>query len=304
MSNPVKQVKENPIVFLYRVIQGALIGGGAILPGVSGGVLAVVFGIYRPMMAFLSRPFRTFKTYYKLFIPIIIGVAIGFWGFAKLVAWMFSGDSPIPLAMFVGLILGTIPMLYKAAQKPGNGQTLQRNEKKNNLLALLFSFLALLTFLILISPGSSRDLQPTLFWSFASGIIWGFSLVVPGLSSSSILLFAGIYIKIMDGVKDLNFAIILPLMLGIAIIAFLFARVIDRLFEKHHGIASNAVVGLVTASTLAIVIVPPPEYAVTSVGQGIICLVIAAAGFIAAHYLGVWGEKIKPDDYIAEGTIN
>ena len=294
MTEPALTAKENPIVCLYRIIQGALIGGGAILPGVSGGVLAVVFGIYRPMMAFLSRPIKTFQTHYRLFIPIIIGVVLGFWGFAKLVDWMFSGSSPIPLSLFIGLILGTLPMLYKAAQKPRDGHSLTQPERTRNHLALIISFVSLMVFLVLISGETNRDLQPTLLWSFVSGIIWGLSLVVPGLSSSSILLFLGIYVKIMAGVKDLDFSIILPLLLGIALIAFLCARLIDRMFLLYHGIASNAVVGLVAASTLAIVIVPPPEYAITSLGQGVICLFVAIAGFVAAHYLGKWGEKIKP----------
>lgn len=296
MTEQVKPAGENLLLLLYRVIQGAFIGGGAILPGVSGGVLAVVFGIYRPMMAFLSHPFATFKTHWKLFVPVILGVGLGFWGFAKLVDWMFSGNSPIPLALFVGLILGTLPQLYKNAQKPQNGAALTQKEKKTNLLALSFSFLALLVFLFLISrQTSAQNLEPTMLWSFFSGIIWGFSLVVPGLSSSSILLFIGIYTKLMAGVKDLDFAIIIPLFIGIAIVAFLFARFVDRLFDKRYGLASNAVVGLVAGSTLAIVLFPPPEYSITSFGQGLICFAVLVTGFAAAHYLGKWGEKIKPD---------
>lgn len=296
MTQATKPRKESPLLFLYRIIQGALIGGGAILPGVSGGVLAVVFGIYQPMMAFLSRPFQTFKTYWKLFIPIILGVGLGFWGFAKLIAWLFSGDSPYPLALFIGLILGTVPQLYKSAQKPQNGVSLTDSEKKNNLLALVISFVALMAFLFFISRQTSmQSIEPTVLWSFLSGLIWGFSLVVPGLSSSSILLFIGIYTKLMAGVKDLNFSIIIPLFIGIAIVAFVFARFVDRLFEKRYGIASNAVVGLVAASTLAIIFFPPPEYKIDSVTTGLICLVIMGAGFVGAHYLDKWGQTIKPD---------
>ena len=295
MTIKTKDQEKNPLLFFFRIIQGALIGGGAILPGVSGGVLAVIFGIYRPMMAFLSRPIQTFKTHWKLFVPIIIGVALGFWGFAKLVAWMFSGDSPIPLALFIGLILGTLPELYKAAQKPRDGVALTAGEKKNNLLALIISFVFLMAFLFFISrQTSAQDLTPTLMWSFVSGIIWGFSLVVPGLSSSSILLFIGIYTKLMAGVKDLDFSIIIPLMVGIAIVAFVFARFVDRLFERQHGIASNAVVGLVASSTLAIILFPPPEYAIPDLVTGLICVAVLVAGFIAAHYMGKWGDKIKP----------
>jgi len=289
-------VKDSPLLFLYRVIQGALIGGGAILPGVSGGVLAVVFGIYRPMMAFLSRPLATFKSQWKLFVPVILGVGLGFWGFAKLVDWLFSGDSPYPLALFIGLILGTLPQLYRAAQKPQDGIALTDGEKRNNRLALVISFVALLAFLFVISrQTSAQSLEPTLPWSLLSGLIWGFSLVVPGLSSSSILLFIGIYTKLMAGVKDLNLGIVIPLLLGIAIVAFVFARFVDRLFDRRHGVASNAVVGLVAASTLAIVLFPPPEFTITTFSQGLISLLVAAAGFVAAHFLAIWGEKIKPD---------
>ena len=288
-TQPAKQRKLPPVLFFLRVIQGGLIGGGAILPGVSGGVLAVVFGIYRPMMAFFARPFRTLKAQYRLFIPIIIGVGLGFWGFAKLVDWMFSGDSPLPISLFVGLILGTVPMLYRSAQKPRDGISLTDKEKRHNRTALALSFVGLLIFLILIASLTRLSLAPTVFWSLVSGIIWGFSLVVPGLSSSSILLFMGIYDKIMSGVGDLNFPVILPLLLGIALVAGVFARLVDRLFERHYGIASNAVVGLVLASTLMII---PRTY--SGLGEGLLCLMVAAAGFVAAHFLGVWGEKVKP----------
>ena len=153
----------------------------------------------------------------------------------------------------------------------------------------------LFAFLFLVSRGTStQNIEPTLLWSFLSGIIWGFSLVVPGLSSSAILLFIGIYTKLMAAVKDLDFGIIIPLMLGIAIVAFLFARFVDRLFERQHGIASNAVIGLVMSSTLAIIVFPPEGYQITSFAQGAISLCVLIVGFIAAHFMGKWGEKIKP----------
>ncbi|HSK67733.1 MAG TPA: DUF368 domain-containing protein [Candidatus Limnocylindria bacterium] len=295
MGDTVKAGRESPLVPVYRVVQGALIGGGAILPGVSGGVLAVVFGVYRPMMAFLARPFRELRAQYRLFIPLVIGVVLGFWGFAKLVDWMFSGASPVPLALFIGLILGTVPLLYKSAQKPALGDTLTAGERRANLLALVVSFVLLFAFLLIMSGTAAQDLEPTVPLSFLSGIVWGLSLVVPGLSSSSILLFIGIYTKLMAAVKDLNFGVVLPLLLGIAAVAFLMARFIDRLFDRHRGVASNAVVGLVLASTLALIIAPPPEYRIVSFWQGVLSVAVAAAGFVGAHYMGKWGERIKPE---------
>lgn len=271
----------NPALMLMRVVQGALIGGGAILPGVSGGVLAVVFGIYRPMMELLSHPFRALKKNLWLFIPVIIGVGIGFVGFAKLMALLFAEDSPYPISLFVGLILGTVPSLFKTARSA-------ERKPRADTLTLLVAFIGLLAFLLLMRLTNAMSIALTPLWALISGVIWGFSLIVPGLSSSSILIFMGLYQGIMDDVGRLQFATIIPLMLGIAAVAFLFARVVDTLFEKHFSVASHAIIGLVLASTVMII---PTAFA--GIGQALLCLLLAAAGFAASWYLGVWGEKYE-----------
>ena len=272
---------KSPALMLMRVLQGALIGGGAILPGVSGGVLAVVFGIYRPMMELLSHPFRALKKNLWLFIPIVIGVGIGFVGFAKLMALLFAEDSPYPISLFVGLILGTVPSLLKTARSQGR-------KPAADMTALILTFAGLLAFLIILEGTGSMNLILTPVWALISGLIWGFSLIVPGLSSSSILIFMGLYKSIMDDVGRLQLGTVIPLLLGIALVAFLFARVIDSLFNKHFSVASHAIVGLVLASTIMII---PREYA--GLGQILLCLGLAVIGFAGAWYLGVWGEKYE-----------
>ena len=62
----------NPLQFLFRVIQGALIGLGAVLPGISGGVLSVIFGIYKPIMELLTNPFKNIRTHVPKLIPVFI----------------------------------------------------------------------------------------------------------------------------------------------------------------------------------------------------------------------------------------
>ena len=77
--------------FLLRILQGALIGLGAVLPGISGGVLCVVFGIYKPIMELLAEPFKRFKTHVPKLIPVIIGGVIGFLGlFVRVIKNMLS----------------------------------------------------------------------------------------------------------------------------------------------------------------------------------------------------------------------
>lgn len=273
---------KRPALMLVRVLQGILIGGGAILPGVSGGVLAVVFGVYRPLMELLSKPIQTFKKNLWLFIPIVIGVAIGFVGFAKLMALLFAENSPYPISLFVGLILGTVPQLLTSARKEGS--------HRHDGSAMVISMGLLFVFLLLTDRPQAATVVPTVPLSFLSGLIWGFSLIVPGLSSSSILIAMRIYQNLMDAVSRLDFSVILPLMLGIALVAILFARVVEMLLSRFHSLTSHAIVGLVIASTLMII---PRGFA--SAAEGLICLALAAAGFVAAWYLGVWGEKVKPD---------
>ena len=101
---------------LLYIIQGAIVGVGAILPGVSGGVLCVAFGIYEPMMELLTRPVQAIKKYYKLFIPVGIGWGGGFVLLARVVEWFFSVSAPAALLLFFGLICGTLPQLFKTSE--------------------------------------------------------------------------------------------------------------------------------------------------------------------------------------------
>ena len=171
--------------WLMHVLHGALIGVGAILPGVSGGVMCVLFGIYQPMMALLSHPGKAFRQYYRLFIPVLIGCAIGFVGLSKVVELAFGADSAIVTCLFFGLILGTIPSLWREAGLKG------RNARCGWAFGL--SFVILLGLLSLFKFSSAAAIQPNSGWYFFCGAVWGLSLVLPGLSSSSILIFMGLY---------------------------------------------------------------------------------------------------------------
>ena len=92
-------------LFLIRLFQGALIGLGAVLPGISGGVLCVVFGIYKPIMELLSNPFKALKKHARMLLPVLIGLVIGFLGVAKLLGFLLNRYPDASICVFVGLIL-------------------------------------------------------------------------------------------------------------------------------------------------------------------------------------------------------
>ena len=105
--------------FLGKVLQGALIGLGAVLPGISGGVLSVVFGVYRPIMELLSDPVHKWRTHLPELFPYMIGSAAGFLGVANLLSYVLETYPEPSVCVFVGLIVGMLPSLWREAGEQG-----------------------------------------------------------------------------------------------------------------------------------------------------------------------------------------
>ena len=262
---------------LILAVQGAIVGTGAILPGVSGGVLLVAFGIYEPMMALLSHPRQSFKTYYKMFIPFLIGWLLGFTLLAKAVEVMFRVSAPVALMLFFGLICGTLPELIKASE---------RSDAKRSWTPFVLT-LALAYFLFcLLEQGRVAHVQTNAASFVLCGLVWGLSLIVPGLSSSSVLLYMGLYEPMTAGIASLNFAVILPLLLGLAMTVVSLARLVNNLYEKHYALVSRLILGFVIASSLKIV---PTKF--ESAGTLVLSIACFLAGFALARAMDCAREK-------------
>ncbi len=257
---------------LLLVLQGALIGCGAILPGVSGGAMCAAFGIYEPIMEFLSNPIKGFRRHMKLLIPVIIGGLIGFVGLARLVELLLSASPFIALMLFCGLICGTVPDMAKAAvkEKPGYGWI-------GFILALFGSFFLF----TLLSDAVEGSLSPNFGWYVFCGVIWAFSMVIPGLSSSSVLLFLGLYEPMTAGIGNLDFRVILPLGIGFVVTILATARGIHYLFRRFNAVLTKVILGFVISSVL--VIIPMPDAFDWKVFVGFLCF---AVGFAVAVWMG------------------
>ncbi|MBR0179854.1 MAG: DUF368 domain-containing protein [Firmicutes bacterium] len=258
-----------PLKWLLRAIQGALIGGGAILPGISGGVLAVAFGIYRPMMAVLAHPVRNLRRYSDMLIPAAIGWALGFIFFAKAVETMFAKSEVVTSWLFIGLIAGTLPALFRTANEKGRS--------KGDWPVCILAFLIFTGVMFWARMDFSASVKPNMGWFFFCGVVWGLSLVVPGMTSSSLLMSMGLYLPMTSGIANLDWAVIIPMDLGIAAVALSLSRLVNYLFEHYHSLAYYCVIGLMLASTVVIV---PLHY--DSSQQGIAAVLAAAVGFLVA----------------------
>lgn len=259
--------------FIFRLLQGAIIGAGAILPGISGGVLAVIFGIYRPMMETISAPKEGIKRHWRMFLPIALGWAAGFLGGSGAILALFNHSETRATCLFVGLILGTIPALWKEAG--------EQSRSKASYIAMITSFAALFSVLLAVQIGSFAAMSANFFGFLFCGILWGFSFIVPGMTSSSILMAVDLLTPMVEGISKFDPAVLIPWGLGLLSVVLLFARLVNWLFKRHYSIAYHAVLGIVLASTLIIV---PVSY--KSAGEALLCIVYAALGALLAHFSG------------------
>lgn len=235
--------KKNAILqAILWIVQGCIVGIGAILPGVSGGTLCYAFGIYNPVIEVLSNPIKGIKKYWYMLIFIFLGVGVGFVGFAGVTESLLSWNAPVVLCVFIGLIIGTIPELWSDSGREG------RNKYSVIAFAVSFIFIAVLFYCCEHVWNISI---PQTFWGYIiCGVVWGLSFIVPGFSSSTLLLFFGIYAPMSAGIKNLDLAVVVPI--GIAVLATMFSlsKVMKLVFDRIHSIASHSIMGFVLATTM------------------------------------------------------
>lgn len=248
-----KEKKPNGFVqFFLRIVQGCIIGVGGILPGVSGGAMCVIFGVYRPLMETLAHPFKKLKENFVMLFPVGIGIGVGFIGSAGLVNHVMESHEQQAVCAFIGLILGMIPQLWRDAGEKGRG--------KRGWISLIVSFSVLAAVFLYLKhvTGLAIDPQSLGRWSFYGvwffcGVVWGLNVIVPGTSSSSVMIFLGIYEEMTKGIKELNMHIIIPIGLGAVVVMLTLSRGINALFKKFHTVTYHAILGAVVAMLLPII---------------------------------------------------
>ena len=230
--------------WLFAMLKGALIGTGAILPGISGGVLCVVFGIYRPIMALLAHPIRELKRNGLFFVPILLGFAVGVLGISKLLQWVLIRWETPAMWLFIGLIVGTFPSLWKDAGSQGR--------TKGSLVAGVLTFAVMLPFLKLLTQASTVVLQPSIWLWAACGVLWGLGFIAPGLSPSSIFFVLGMMEPMMKGISELSLPVLLPMGIGLLACVLSLSQGIGWLLKNKFSVTMHMILGLTVASTVAI----------------------------------------------------
>ena len=257
--------------FIVDYLKGILIGSGAILPGISSGVFCVIFGIYEKLVDSVLNLFHDFKKNFIFLLPIGLGGITGVLLVGKLLNFLFA-TYPMPTKFcFIGLILGSIPVLCKKANQ-GKGFRL------HYLIFLLAAF-----FLGVLSI-QLEEVLPTFvninvsdgyfFYLVLAGFIMSIGIVMPGVSSSVILMALGVYSTYLNAIATVNLSILVPMGIGLVIGSVLFLKVIQFLLLHYYTQTFYMIIGFVIGSVL--ILYPGISFTL----EGCISILLFLLGFL------------------------
>ena len=231
---------------------GILIGTAMIVPGVSGAVIAVIFGVYDKLILALNNLFKDFKKNFIFLLVLGLGILIGAIWFSNILIFLYEKHGVITRFCFVGLILGGIPCLFKMV-KVKNG--------KINYMALFITLMFSLLLWIISNKYLSINLSHTSGYIirdtinlFLSGIIYSIGKVIPGISSSFLLVIVGMYEFVLSVIAHpisfglINIKRVIPFILGLILGIVVLLKIISSLIEKHFSIIYSVIIGFIIGS--------------------------------------------------------
>ena len=308
--------------FLEHIIIGIIIGISNIVPGVSAGTMFVILGIFKKLIdqvglcidevkkmiknitkfkekdggiravgIMFKNIFNSQKTF---LIPIAIGMAFAIYFVAKLFSILNPEQIMYRNYIFLGLVLGGIPALFKELKKGTDIQNI--NKRKANIYLFMFiGFLIMLIVYILKINGIGlrkvgyEELSIVMALPlFLVGAIAAASMVIPGISGSMVVLILGYYELMTISISKLNMVFIIPFAIGILVGIMAILKLIKYLLDNHYTKTYSCIVGFVVGSLLMVF----PGLPTNMIGY-IITIVCIILGLFASYMIEKYSEKIK-----------
>ncbi len=271
--------------FLRIFISGMVFGIANVIPGVSGGTMLVVFGIYDQLTEAISGVKAIIKNIVFL-LCFGLGAGVGLLGFASVISVMFKNFGVQTNMFFIGLILGSIPMIYRMGTSESKVRPLCAVPF---ILALggvvLLAVLEQMNIVAAPDVGTGFDIGMTVKL-FLCAILASVAMIIPGVSGSFVMMLLGVYETIIGAIqiKDLNFYVIIPFAIGVIIGIIGGAKLISILIKKHKLMVYSAIMGLVAGSVYAIL---PEDFGFNlQTGYGFVCLLFGVLTSVLVSKLG------------------
>jgi len=234
-----------------RLIRGIAIGMADPIPGVSGGTVAYVTGLYDPIIDRISR-FRSHPDGWRrnilFLLPIVVGLLLGIFLFAHLVDWALHRFPDLTLQCFVGLVFGGLLVLRD------QGKLLLKG--RSGVLSMAFAAAIALVFAFAPRPELNEPIREPDFlqgvFIFASGAAAASAMLLPGVSGSMLHLLIGSYSTYIAAIKEINGGVLAIFIAGALVGIAVMAKAIGWLFRHHFQLTQSLIGGLVIGSMFAI----------------------------------------------------
>ena len=281
---------------LLNVLRGFLMGSADVVPGVSGGTIALVLGIYERLIHAIRTGAgalgslvrgrmsdaleRAKAVEWNFLVPLLAGIGLAIVSLAALIQY-FLDEQPInTAAVFLGLVAASIVIAWSLVSRWTVGRT------------TLAAGVALIAFLVL-GLRSEELTDPATLLFFGAGAIAIVAMILPGISGSFILLMLGMYEAVLDAVTDRDLAVIAVFGLGAVIGLTLFSTVLDRMLRDHHDTMIAGLIGLMAGSLR--VLWPWPDGTDTanlaSPTDPLVPVLLAVVGFAVVMVIGRLGKS-------------
>ena len=273
--------------WISKMIKGIVIALGFILPGISGGVLAAILGIYERMIRFLAHPFKQLKEDVLYFLPVAIGMLLGIGLFSYPIEYLLEHYQVYLLWSFAGAIIGTVPSLVKEAN---------RDSERDKIDLIWFWTTFIVSGIALYGLNFVVGSLSASFLNFIlAGSLLALGILVPGLSPSNLLLILGLYAPMLTGFKSFDlFGTFLPIGIGAVLALIAFSKFMDYALRVYHSRVYHFIIGIVLSSTLLILLpnAGNPE-SISYAGLSIVSYVIIAFFFALGIWLGIWMSQLE-----------
>lgn len=265
-------------IFLVGIIMGI----ANVIPGVSGGTIAVAFGIYDKLIALISR-FRTkIKEDWKFALYLAAGLGVGILGFAKIMMYLLTNHAVSTGFFFLGVVLGSVPMIYGKAVKP-------KFDPKTIIPFAVCAAIMVAMYVIVPDEGMQTELKGSMIFNMVLMVVYGAigaaCMIIPGISGSFVLMFIGAYGRVMSVVAEFNILLLCALGIGVIIGILGCAKIINRLIYKYPGYSYGGILGFVCGSLLSVY----PGYSFSE--NGIIPFIAIILGFAITYSFNIMDRK-------------
>jgi len=233
--------------YILALIKGFIIGVMMVVPGVSGGTLAIIFGIYSGLIDAISNLFKNFKQNALFLLSFIIGALPGFYVTSRFLGPLITQYSTIVVFLFAGLILAGLPVVVRKAQ-------IQKLHWQHLLAILLgIAFIVGVTFIpetnVAIIGSDSVTFVDILFLLLV-GFVCCLSILLPGISTFHMLYVFGLYDKVTTAIANLDILFLLPIGISMLIGILLLSKVVNYLLKNFPTIVYCVIIGFVVASVV------------------------------------------------------